>query len=169
MDESGQLPINAGITPPSNGDLVAQPSLEEILQDIPEETRELVITKLETMESHSGWLPSPKVLGQYEELLPGLAERIVALPEREQAHRHKVIETALEKDSSLKMRGQSFALISLAVLVAFAFYLAWLGNIEWAAKVAIFGIASVVGIFVTGKIADLKLAKRSASDEDSED
>lgn len=167
MDENEQRQISAQESS-SSSDLIQQSPLHEILQNVPEEQRELVITQLEMMESHSGWLPSPKVLHQYEEILPGLAERIVALPEREQAHRHKVVEAAFDKDSSLKARGQAFALVSLVLLVSLAFYLAWLGDIAWAARVAIFGIAGVVGIFVTGKVVDLKLA-REPKGEDADD
>ena len=136
--------------------------LAEILEDVPPATRKQIVQAFQKIESHSGWLPSPDYLRRYEETLPGLAERIVAMPEREQLHRHKVTEEAFSADSSLKMRGQFLAITSLILLLLFAVFLAFEHQYEWAAKVAIFGIVGVVGIFVTGKWADVKIAQNES-------
>ena len=40
--------------------------------------------------AHSGPLPDPRILREYDEVLPGAAQRIIAMGEREQAHRHAV-------------------------------------------------------------------------------
>lgn len=42
------------------------------------------------MASFQGPLPPPSMLAQYEEILPGAAERILVLLESETAHRHGV-------------------------------------------------------------------------------
>src|SRR5690606_2205727 len=115
-------------------------------------------------ESHSGWLPTPKYLREYDEILPGLAERIVALPEREQAHRHRVVEQVVRDDTTLKKLGQTLAMASLILLLAVSVLLIALGEYAWGARIAIFGIVGVVGIFVTGKWADVKAAKLAADD-----
>lgn len=58
--------------------------LMEVLQRHPERLVQIV------RESFSGPLPHPSVLEDYEKVMPGLSERIVAMAEREQRHRHKV-------------------------------------------------------------------------------
>lgn len=40
--------------------------------------------------SYSGPLPPPSFLNQFEQIVPGSAERIIQYSEREQAHRHKI-------------------------------------------------------------------------------
>jgi len=39
--------------------------------------------------AHSGPLPDPRTIQEYENVLPGAAERIVSMGEREQKHRHR--------------------------------------------------------------------------------
>lgn len=87
------------------------------------------------------------------------------MPEREQEHRHRVVEKVASDDVSLKKRGQNFAMISLVLLLFLAGALLLVGDTAWAARVAILGIVGVVGIFVTGRWADTKIAKIQ-SDED---
>lgn len=141
------------------------PALAEALEQVPRGAARAIIETIEHRESHSGWLPSPDYLERYDSILPGLAERIVAMPEREQAHRHNVIERAIIAEVKLKRRGQWFALLSEALLLGFAIYLAWLGEYDWAGKIACFAVAAVVGIFVAGKVADIKLAKVEKEDD----
>ncbi len=45
---------------------------------------------------HSGPLPDPQSLGMYEEVLPGLADRIVKMTESQVAHRHALDRRALD-------------------------------------------------------------------------
>lgn len=140
--------------------------IDHILEQLPAGQRAEVLRIIASMESHSGWLPSPKYLRDYEAILPGLAERIVALPEREQAHRHKVVEQAVRDDAALKRRGQALAMASLVLLLALSVLLIAEGEYAWGARIAIFGIVGVVGIFVTGRWADIKAAKASAEKEE---
>jgi uncharacterized membrane protein len=61
----------------------------------------------------SGPLPPPAVLAKYNEVLPGLAERIVALTEQQSAHR-QALEAAVTKGNiAAQGRGQWFALVTV--------------------------------------------------------
>ena len=53
----------------------------------PEQRREIVSYAVEIAEQHSGPLPHPQTLAEYDEVMPGLAERIVAMAEGDLAHR----------------------------------------------------------------------------------
>jgi uncharacterized membrane protein len=52
-----------------------------------------------------GPLPSPVLLEQYDQVLPGLAETIVRMAEREQAHRHEM--DRIEVGAPIPWRRQS--------------------------------------------------------------
>ena len=49
-----------------------------------------------TQTLHHGPLPDPDTLAQYERMMPGAAERIFRIAEREQEHRHAQEKTSLE-------------------------------------------------------------------------
>lgn len=50
------------------------------------------------MTAHAGPLPAPETLGGYEEILPGAAERILRMAEREQESRVTLEHRQLEAD-----------------------------------------------------------------------
>lgn len=73
-------------------------------------------------QQFSGPLPHPSILSEYDLVVPGLAAQIVAMAEKEQAHRHQK-ETSINNanifiasnDSGLKKTGQWMAFV-IAVL-----------------------------------------------------
>jgi uncharacterized membrane protein len=160
LDSSDSERPTTEIALPSDG---ADEDIGQLLEGIPLEKRariiEIVTSNITESKSHSGWLPTPEDLKAYNDVLPGLAERIVAMPEREQTHRHLVIETMVKDDRDLKSRGQRLAMVSLILLLSVSVLLIALGQYDWGARIAIFGIVGVVGIFVTGKWVDSKFAK----------
>lgn len=107
------------------------------------------------------------MLAEYERILPGLAARIVALPEREQQHRHLIVETETSRQFRLRRLGQHYALLGMSLLLAFSVFLTLMGEPAWAGRVAIFTIAAVVGIFITGKVVDAKAAGDGGDDQSS--
>ena len=141
-----------------------QAELEHIAELLPEQERKQLYSIFQTV-THSGWLPPPQYLAQYEAVLPGLAERIVAMPEREQRFRHRVVEDVSIRDYKLKSRGQLAALVAMVLLLGFSAYLAYIGQAAWAGRVAMGTIVATVGIFVTGRVLDRKADK----DESAED
>jgi len=131
-------------------------SLERLVELLPPEARAEFIAVWTKTVSHSGWLPTPDYLDRYNKILPGLAERIVRVPELEQEHRHRLMDKSIERDFTIKRRGQDYALIAMALLLGFSALLAILGDTKAAAMVAVGTLVGIVGIFVSGKIADYK-------------
>lgn len=78
--------------------------------------------QMTAMASYSGPLPPANQFAQYEETLPGAADRILSLTEKEAEHRHKNEDAIVEKSMFLGDRGQIFAfilsLISLGGILA---------------------------------------------------
>jgi len=71
--------------------------------------------------SYSGPLPPANQFAEYERALPGAADRILALAEKEAEHRHQNEDAIVKKSMSLGGRGQIFAfiisLISMGVIL----------------------------------------------------
>ncbi|MGC5345195.1 DUF2335 domain-containing protein [Streptomyces sp. DT171] len=100
---------------------------------------------------HRGPIPDPATLHGYEGVQSGFAERIMAMAEREQAHRHDMDRQDATHAYKLATRGQFFALTALAIMASLAITLAILGEPVWAAVVGGVDVAAVVGVFITGQ------------------
>lgn len=140
-------------------------ALAPAIEQLPAEQREAIVQVVQAELSHSGPLPSPDQLSEYDAVLPGLAERIVRLTEREQEHRHETITLAVGRASRLRERGQALGMVSLVLMLAFCAYLVSVGSPQVAGAVAAGVIAAVVGIFVIGRRADLKERRQERSEE----
>lgn len=57
-----------------------------------------MVTHQQVATLHQGPLPAPEDLHRYDELLPGAANRIIAMAEREQAHRMNMEDMAQRAD-----------------------------------------------------------------------
>lgn len=83
--------------------------------------------KIETraMAIATGPLPVSKEFAGYEEVLPGAAERILALAEKEAIHRHANENDIIKESVKIKRRGQIFALIVIFLslcIIAFSIF-----------------------------------------------
>ena len=103
------------------------------------------------MTQHRGPLPSPETFNAYNKTLPGAAERILAMAEKSQNHRHEMEKTHLKLSGQMIARGQWFAL--LLGLTG----LGWGGGLLLADKriegfsLVIGTIATLVGAFLYGE------------------
>ncbi|MCP5112171.1 MAG: DUF2335 domain-containing protein [bacterium] len=131
---------------------------QEILEPSTPPTAPETEVSIEAIRWHRGPLPPPAQLAEYNEVLPGLAERIVTLTEEEARHRRSLEQKALEatsrnsenRDVEAK-RGQVFAFT-----IAMSFILAGLIVAIWAEPWAgtVFGgigIGGIVSTFVLGR------------------
>ncbi len=107
---------------------------------------------------YQGPIPTPDVLKKYNVLLPGAADRILSMAEKEADHRHKMEERALEIESEdLKARardsrwGQIFGFfIGIFTVVAGA-YTATQGY-QWpGGLIGTSGVLGLVSVFVIGR------------------
>ncbi len=102
----------------------------------------------------SGPLPTPEMFFQYDQILPGAADRILGLTEREMEHRQQMEQGFLRIHSRNSLLGIfSGALIGLSAVLGGVYIAAVGGNIE-GAGVALGGLTALVGVFVYGKKAD---------------
>ena len=80
--------------------------------------------KLVHQEAYQGPLPHPDLLVKYEEIIPGSAERILSMAEKEQQHRHQLENEVIEKEIAQKGRGLNFGFtLALLIIVVGAYLL----------------------------------------------
>ena len=95
-------------------------------------------------EEWSGPLPPPAALERFNQIIPNGADRIVAMAEKEQAHRVEYEKIGLQASIGESRRGQFLgAAVSIAAVVG-AVYAAHIGA-HWGVSVALVGVP-VLGI-----------------------
>lgn len=127
------------------GELLQHPEMLERLLERPE--IKAVIRK----ESFSGPLPPPQVLAGYDDVVAGAAERILAMAEKEQLHRHEMDSTALLGEINNDKRGQRFGL-GIAVLFGVIALVLGLSGKQWLGGIiATVDLVALVMVFVLGR------------------
>jgi uncharacterized membrane protein len=131
---------------------VATPLEAEIIPLVPEESRETVRAIIHRVAmQYSGPIPTAAEMAALARIDSSFPERLMAIYEKQVDHRHTLENTAVANDFSLKRRGQTFALISIAILGALAIVLALLGAFVAAAAVGGTAIVGVVVAFIAGR------------------
>jgi len=108
-------------------------------------------------ESFSGPLPLPEVLGRYEAICRGSADRIIRVAEQEAEHRRSleqaVVRSEMEQEerrSHERKRGQLCALIITLSAIAAGSYTAIHGQEIAGSIIGVGGIGSIVTTFLIG-------------------
>lgn len=107
---------------------------------------------------YSGPIPSPDVIERYDQIVPGAADRIVAMAEAEAHHRRGIEERnaeinhqAMSKTFAQQKLGQVLAFIITIIAIAMAGYCATIG-MQWAAvAIAVSSAVPIVTAFLKGK------------------
>lgn len=99
----------------------------------------------------SGPLPPPELLAAYDDVHPGLAERIVAMAEKEQTFGHEITHAALNAENDEHRRGQHYALIGSIVAFLCSFGLGVVGATTAATVVGGATVVSLVTAFILGR------------------
>ena len=98
----------------------------------------------------SGPLPPPVILEQYNNIVPGAAERILKMAEDQSAHRRDLESRVIKSDIFNSKLGLIFGfLIGIVAIVAGAF-IAFKGQETAGGVISISGIAALAGVFVYG-------------------
>ena len=87
----------------------------------------------------------------YDEVLPGAAERIMRMAEKEQASAREVEEIAVRAATADNRRGQIFGFLVALAAFGTAGWLGYLGHETAAAIVGGGTVVALVTVFVTGR------------------
>ncbi len=104
----------------------------------------------QTEISYSGPLPPPGVLEGFERVLPGAAERIFSMVEKQLDHRISIEKAAVDSGVNNSAAGIKAAVVIEAMLVAGSCYLAHMGLGAEAIKVMGGSIVALAGAFGLG-------------------
>jgi uncharacterized membrane protein len=103
---------------------------------------------VEVTEYFAGPLPSPDALFGYDQALPGTADRIITLAEREASHRHSLEQRLLSIQSRNSIAGIASGLVLGLSGILGGVYAAVNGAGFAGAGVAFTALASLAGVFV---------------------
>ena len=101
--------------------------------------------------ARSSILPPPKELKEYEEILPGITERLLTAFEKQQEHRFALEKNAVFTGSKRALRGQFFAFILCLLIIGTGFYLILKGKNIQGYGMVITALATLVTSFIYGK------------------
>jgi uncharacterized membrane protein len=102
------------------------------------------------LETHSGPLPPPAVLAGYDQIVPGSAERIIAMSERQSEHRQSLEKQVINSDIRQAWGGMLCALVIALAGLAVAAYCTINGHDQVGGIIGGATIVSLVGTFVYG-------------------
>nr|QLQ63880.1 DUF2335 domain-containing protein [Providencia rettgeri] len=124
------------------------PDVLERLLDRPK-----IMSVIQKREIFHGPLPHPDHLRQYEEIAPGMAERILSFTEAEQRFRHETQKTALNGAIRKDKRGQWMAYSLSLLIFLLGGYLMWKGEHGTGAGLITMNVIGLAGVFVFGRKA----------------
>lgn len=110
-----------------------------------------IVAESKSVTAYSGPIPPPESLEKYEQVVPGSAERILAMAEKEQEHRHK---TEDKQTSDYK------SLIILSTIFTSFVALAFVGAIIYAIYKKVDGYAIALMIASVGCVVGYISIKR---------
>ncbi len=101
---------------------------------------------------YSGPVPPPEVLQGFEQIVPGAAERILAMAEENGKHQREMEKNALAAASRTVIIGQIFGLIIAILAFTTCIIALYLGSENTAMIIGGVTITGLVAVFVTGRL-----------------
>lgn len=101
--------------------------------------------------SYQGPIPEASQLAKYEQILPGLADRIVKLTEEKSKHVNLMEKSWLKKSFFQKSLGQIFAFIIVITGMIFGAYVTLHGKLIGGLVIGGFPLVSIAALFITNK------------------
>lgn len=125
----------------------------DIFSSLPPEKDQAVLLAVQRTitKIHSGPLPDPQTLAEYNAIIPHAAERIFAEFEEQGKHRRSLELLVVKGQLTQSNRGQNFAFIITVSFLIVSGSLIYLGH-EWAGgSLGLASLTSLVAVFLTGK------------------
>ena len=95
-----------------------------------------------------GPLPHPDHLREYENILPGSADRLMTMVEEQAQHRRQLEESVTTSNTKLETRGQILGFVIAMTALIGGGYIMASGQSVWGAAVAISAVAGLAGVFI---------------------
>lgn len=121
---------------------------------------------LQYHEQYSGPLPVPSHLEKYELILPGAAERIMAMAEAQSNHRRSIETKVIDSDISNSKWGLRFGFISGIFGMGLGAFLMYSGRLIEGGLIGGGTLASLVSVFIYGS-RQRRLERANQRNQDS--
>ena len=90
---------------------------------MPKKTKRQQTKAIAISRQFSGPIPPPEILGGYESIQTGAADRIIKMAEEQAHHRQKIEKTVIERETTNDMLGTILGFVLLSFLIALGGYL----------------------------------------------
>lgn len=114
------------------------------------------ITSVTQSVSFSGPLPPPALLAKYNEVIPNGAERIMAMAERQSAHREALEARVVAGNVESQARGSHYAFIICLVTIVGGFVLIGMGKSIMGVSAVVGSLATLAGVFLIARLSQRK-------------
>lgn len=142
-----------------NSSKIDDNEVSEVINDFERlnpEQQERVIMTVQRQEAYMGPIPRPEDFEKYERILPGAADRILSMAEKQALHRQRLEEKAIFSGIKDSRIGQYLSFIIAMSVIFGGFFLVGIGKDAYGIVAIISALASLVGVFVYGKRSDKK-------------
>ena len=147
---------NDDITP---SEVIIPDDVEAIIEDLPPNKKEVVkgmFIRMMVKKSFSGPLPHPSILKEYEDILPGCAERIIARMEKQSDHRMEMESFVTKEDQKQSGNGRKFGFVIAIFGLLLSGFLIYTGHDTAGTILGGTDLIALVSVFVYGKYAQRK-------------
>lgn len=138
-------PRSSTMSKPSPNDPPKPPDKQE---------KKTTIVSTEIQASFLGPIPPPSFLKGYEEIIPGAAERILAMAETDAQHQREIEFAALNAEVTGVRRGQVLGFFVVLATLSLAAFCAHLGFENAALAIGGIAVVSLASAFVLGRQQD---------------
>lgn len=150
------------------------PVPDAVLANLPEPLREalkqpgvspsvLSMTLAAFSASYSGPLPPAEQMRQYEDILPGSANRILSMAERQEAHRHELEKLTVQEATNRSWWGLRLGFVLAVMIIAIGAAAIFTGHTPEGLTAILAPTAILAGVFVYGRREQTK--ERIAKDQ----
>ncbi|RME12421.1 MAG: DUF2335 domain-containing protein, partial [Bacteroidetes bacterium] len=130
-----------------------------LLENIPKQNRAKflqIVQAVSVSTTFSGPIPPPDIFKEYNEILPGSAERILAMAEQQSSHRREMEKKVISSQMRQTTRGQWLGFVLAVICIGGGLFLAYIDKTTVASILLGATIISLVSVFVIGKKAAQK-------------
>lgn len=129
---------------------VVSDEMRTVIETLPEEKQKIILAGITKITAFSGPIPPPELLRGYEEILPGAADRIISMSEKQLNHRTSMESIVVNSTLSQKNTGMILGFLIVLVILGIVVLLIFKGHIGLAALLGTTTLLGVAGIFVLG-------------------
>lgn len=126
--------------------------IEEIIPEVSKEKKDKLVAFVECIEMYKGPIPHPSIIAEYEKLIPGSADRILSMAERQSSHRISLQSKVVEAEIKNSKKGQIFGFVLAILMIGAGITFAFLGMEAGAITTIIITICGLSALFINSRV-----------------